>query len=63
MVKIIKREKYKVQSNSEKGKFYKVELLFGELWTCDCLCATMSGTECSHICEVKNERWLKNLTK
>ena len=60
MPKVIKRETFKVKSNSEKGKFYKVEILFGGLWTCNCI-ANLFDNKCSHICEVENERWLKSL--
>ena len=63
MTKAIKRQKFKIKSNSQKNKTYTVEYIKNfDLYFCDCMCNSF-GRECSHIKQVKNEEWLKNLTK
>ena len=62
-MKLLKIKKYKIQSNSEKRKFYEVIYSQSlENWQCSCI-ANSFGNECSHIRQIKNEIWLENLTK
>ena len=63
MTKIIPRKQFRIKSNSDKGKVYTVECLWGSLWFCECQCSMMSGRECAHIKQIRNQMWLENLTK
>jgi hypothetical protein len=53
-MKLFKRQKFEIKSNSEKNKVYTVCYIINlELWICSCACSTMSSRECSHIKEAK----------
>jgi hypothetical protein len=51
---VIRRNSWKVESFTEKGKFYTVEK-FGEEWICDCPSFEHRHIECKHIKKVKED--------
>lgn len=61
MTKLFQRKIFKIKSNSQKGKIYKVEYIknFNSYW-CECAYNSMSGKECAHIKEAKNQMWLES---
>lgn len=53
------RTKWKVESFTEKGRFYNVEK-FGEEWICDCPSFENRHIECKHIKKIKADTNLES---